>query len=64
MEELGENRGQFLQKNFDAKDKMIQHKKPVWPEAFPVALWLGLQAVTAGGTGSIPGWGTEIPHAR
>ena len=25
--------------------------------------WLGLHASTAGGTGSIPGWGTKVPHA-
>ena len=25
--------------------------------------WLGLCASTEGGTGSIPGWGTKIPHA-
>ena len=25
--------------------------------------WLGLCASTAGGMGSIPGWGTKIPHA-
>ena len=25
--------------------------------------WLGLQASTAGNTGSVPGWGTKIPHA-
>ena len=25
--------------------------------------WLGLQASTAGGTGSVPQWGIEIPHA-
>ena len=25
--------------------------------------WLGLRASTAGGVGSIPGWGTRIPHA-
>ena len=25
--------------------------------------WLGLCALTAEGLGSIPGWGTKIPHA-
>ena len=25
--------------------------------------WLGLHGSSAGGTGSIPGWGTKIPHA-
>ena len=25
--------------------------------------WLGLCASSAGGMGSIPGWGTKIPHA-
>ena len=24
--------------------------------------WLRLRASTAGGTGSIPGWGAKIPH--
>ena len=28
-----------------------------------VVQWLRLSAFTAGGTGSIPGWGTKIPHA-
>ena len=28
-----------------------------------VVQWLGLHASTAGGQGSIPGWGTKIPHA-
>ena len=26
--------------------------------------WLGLCASTAGGTGSIPGWGTKIPQGE
>ena len=30
---------------------------------FLVVQWLRLHASTAGGTGSIPGWGTKIPHA-
>ena len=30
---------------------------------FLAVQWLGLQASTAGGTGSIPGHGTKIPHA-
>ena len=25
--------------------------------------WLGLHASTTGGTGSLPGWGTKVPHA-
>ena len=25
--------------------------------------WLRLHAPTAGGMGSIPGWGTKVPHA-
>ena len=29
----------------------------------PVVQWLRLQACTAGGTDSIPGQGTKIPHA-
>ena len=28
-----------------------------------VVQWLGLHASTAGGMGSIPGWGTKIPQA-
>ena len=28
-----------------------------------VVQWLGLYASTAEGMGSIPGWGTKIPHA-
>ena len=28
-----------------------------------VIQWLGLHASTAGGIGSVPGWGTKIPHA-
>ena len=28
-----------------------------------VVQWLRLRASTAGGKGSIPGWGTKIPHA-
>jgi len=27
-----------------------------------VVQWLRLHMSTAGGTGSIPGWGTKIPH--
>ena len=29
----------------------------------PAVQWLGLLASTAGGVGSIPGWGTKIWHA-
>ena len=29
-----------------------------------VVPWLGLRASTAGGLGSIPRWGTKIPHAH
>ena len=31
--------------------------------SFLAVQWLGLQAFTAKGVGSIPGWGTEIPQA-
>ena len=31
---------------------------------FPSLQWLRLWASTAGSTGSIPGWGTKIPHAK
>ena len=30
---------------------------------FQAVQWLRLHASTAGGTGSIPGWGTKIPQA-
>ena len=33
------------------------------PGTFLVVQWLGLQAATAGGMGSIPGQGTRIPRA-
>ena len=36
-------------------------EKKVWE--FPEVQWLGLRALTAEGTGSIPGQGTKIPHA-
>ena len=29
-----------------------------------VVQWLRIRAPTAGGTGSIPGWGPKIPHAK
>ena len=31
--------------------------------SFLAVQWLGLQAFTAKGVGSVPGWGTEIPQA-
>ena len=30
---------------------------------FPAIQWLRLCASNAGGMGSIPGWGTKVPHA-
>ena len=30
---------------------------------FPVVQWLRLCTANAGGAGSIPGWGTRVPHA-
>ena len=30
---------------------------------FPGGQWLRLHTSNAGGTSSIPGWGTKIPHA-
>ena len=30
---------------------------------FRACQWLGLGAATAEGTGSVPHWGTKIPHA-
>ena len=29
-----------------------------------VVQWLGLHTAKVGGTGSIPGWETKIPHAK
>ena len=37
-------------------------KNTFWGNSLAVQ-WLGLHASTAGGTGSIPGQGTKIPHA-
>ena len=33
------------------------------PMDFPGGQWLRLHTSNAGGTSSIPGWGTKIPHA-
>ena len=32
-------------------------------ETFPAVQWLRLRTSNVGGFGSIPGWGTKIPHA-
>ena len=37
-------------------------KSCVWE--FPGVQWLGIHPSTAGVLGSIPGWGTKIPHAE
>ena len=37
--------------------------KVVKPGTSPAVQWLRLCTSTAGGTGSIPGWGTKILHA-
>ena len=37
--------------------------KKNWKETSRVVQWLKLPASNAGGVGSIPGWGAEIPHA-
>ena len=36
--------------------------KNVPPQDLLVVQWLSLHTPNAGGTGSIPGWGTKIPH--
>ena len=38
-------------------------KQPQWLGTSLAVQWLGLLASTTGGTGSIPGGGTKIPHA-
>ena len=39
------------------------HITTFWTGTSQVVQWLRHLASTAGGMGSIPGWGTEIPHA-
>ena len=39
------------------------HVTTFWTGTSQVIQWLRHLASTAGGMGSIPGWGTEIPHA-
>ena len=47
----------------------LMHRISVWEDKILeigvslVAQWLRLHASTARGTGSIPDWGTKIPHA-
>ena len=43
--------------------KQHQEQKKKNTENSLVVQWLGLRASTAGGTGSIPGWGTNILQA-
>ena len=38
-------------------------KKKMWYGTSLVVQWLRLHTPNGGGTGSIPGWGTKIPHA-
>ena len=57
----------YIQMIFNNFAKVIQWKKivfskVVWGNSLAVQ-WLGLHTSTAGGTGSIPGWGTKIPQA-
>ena len=44
------------------KVKTVKEKKSKLGTS-PVVQWLRLWASTAGGMGSIPGWGTKVPHA-
>ena len=47
-----------------AAEQFKQYLKKIIPARTSVAIqWLRLHVPSAGGTGSIPGWGTEIPHA-
>ena len=41
--------------------KAIQYIQ-IWGTSL-VVQWLSLCTPTAGGAGSIPGWGTKVPHA-
>ena len=41
-------------------DPNLKHR---CPGTSLVVQWLRLHASSAGGAGSIPGWGTKIPHA-
>ena len=39
-------------------------KKKKWAEGTSLVVqWLRRHILNAGGTGSIPGWGTKVPHA-
>ena len=49
--------------NHALSHKPSNHWKWVWVGTSLVVQWLGLWASNAGGTGSIPGWGTQILHA-
>ena len=42
--------------------KIIMNKKYMWGNSLAVQ-WLGLCTSMAGGTDSVPGQGTKIPHA-
>ena len=47
-------------------EEVKSQQKPLVERAHGESLvvqWLGLCASTAGGQGSIPGWGTKIPQA-
>ena len=45
------------------RSRFVKRLVGVWGRTSLAAQWLGLQASTAGGRGSIPGLGTKIPHA-
>ena len=42
---------------------LYSFKAAAWGIPWEGVQWLGPHASTAGGTGSIPGWGTKIPQA-
>ena len=41
----------------------MEFSKMKWIGTYLVVQWLRLHASTARDVGSIPGWGTKIPHA-
>ena len=47
-------------RQYEKKEYFINN---VYAGTSPVVQWLRLDAPTAGGTSSIPGWGTKSPHA-
>ena len=51
-----------IQTTFTAQCKKKPNQKN-WHKTFLAVQWLRIHTSIAGGTGSIPDWGTRIPHA-